>query len=114
MRILDKKLLDAIALGKKIRQAREQCGLSQEELASEMGLGQRAISELENGNRRLAVTEVPILASIIDVPLLFFFAEDDSPNMRDQLLLEQFQQLPSAQLQNMAIDILRLLVKNLP
>ncbi len=113
MSFADKDQLDSNFLGKKIRQARERCGLSQEELAAEMGLGQRAISELENGRRRLAVTEVPQLASILDVPLLYFLFEEDSTDTRDQMLLEQFHQLPSDHLQYMAIDILRLLVKNL-
>lgn len=111
---MDKNHLNSRYLGQKIRDARERCGLSQEELAAEMGLGQRAISELENGKRKLSVSEVPQLASILDVPLLFFFAEDDNPNIRDEMLLEQFHQLPSDDLKNMAIDIVRLLVKNLP
>lgn len=105
--------MDASYLGRKIREARERRGLSQEELASEMGLGQRAISELENGKRRLAVAEVPQLASTLDVPLLYFFRETDNGTLLDQMLLEQFHQLPSDQLQNMAIEMLRLLVKNL-
>lgn len=113
MSFADNTDLDSYQLGQKIREARERQGLSQEELASQLGLGQRAISELENGKRRLAVTEVPILAAILDVPLLYFLSDARSTTERDEILLEQFHLLPSDDMQQMVIDMVRLLVKTL-
>ena len=48
--------MDATWLGFRIRQARERRGLSQEDLAAAVSKDQRAISEYEAGNRKLAVT----------------------------------------------------------
>ena len=107
----DKKVLNSQELGLRIRRAREQQGLSQEELAAEMGLGQRAISELENGKRRLAVAEVSDLARVLDVPVLYFFGDDLTPTDLDIALLEQFHNLPSVGAQKTVIEIVRLLAQ---
>jgi transcriptional regulator with XRE-family HTH domain len=113
MIITDKCILNPQKLGQRVRQARERQGLSQEELAAEMGLGQRAISELENGKRRLSVTEVPDLARVLDVPFLYFFGDDLTPDDLDMALLAQFHQLPSVDVQKTLIEIARLLVKTM-
>lgn len=109
----DNTNLNSQLLGLKIRKARERQGLSQEELAAEMGIGQRGISELENGKRRLAVTEVPLLAMVLDVPFMYFFSDTDQRTEYDAVLLEAFHQLPSAELQEMVIEMVRLLSKTL-
>jgi HTH-type transcriptional regulator/antitoxin HipB len=113
MRITDKDILDSQELGLRIRRAREKQGLSQEELAAEMGLGQRAISELENGKRRLAVAEVPTLAHVLDVPILYFFGDDLTPVDLDIALLEQFHILPSIDARRTVVEIIRLLAQTM-
>lgn len=113
MRIADKKELDSQELGLRIRRAREQQGLSQEELAAEMGLGQRAISELENGKRRLTVAEVPDMARILDVPVLYFFGDYLTPTDLDIALLEHFHNLPSTDAQKTVVEIVRLLSRTM-
>lgn len=113
MSFADNLILDPQHLGQKIRAARERRGLSQEELASEMGIGQRGISELENGKRRLAVTEVPHLAEVLDVPFMYFLSDTDNLTELDETLLEQFHQLPSPDIQEMVIEMVRLLAKTL-
>jgi repressor LexA len=94
-------------LGKRIRQAREQKGLSQEELAAHVSRDQRAISEYENGKRRLSVTDLPTFASVLDVPLMYFFADEITTQDLNYLLLEEFNHLPSPELQQYAIELLR-------
>lgn len=105
--------MDSKELGLRIRRAREQNGLSQEELADQMGLGQRAISELENGKRRLTVAEVPDLARILDVPVLYFFGDDLTPTDLDIALLEHFRALPSIDAQKAVVEIVRLLARTM-
>ena len=97
-------------LGQRIRQAREKRGLSQWELATALGIGQRGISELENGNRKLAVSELPILSDTLGVSILYFLEgtllEQDA---FDQLLLLHFKSIPSDDLKKSVIEIARIL-----
>jgi repressor LexA len=95
-------------LGRRIRRAREQLGLSQEELAERVSRDQRAISEYENGKRRLSVTDLPTFARVLDVPLMYFFEDDITARDLDRLLLDEFNSLPSPELQKYAIELLRL------
>jgi transcriptional regulator with XRE-family HTH domain len=100
--------LDAKWLGFRIRQARERRGLSQEELAVAVTKDQRAISEYENGKRKLAVTDLPVFATVLEVPLMYFFEEEAEVFQDDDLLLNYFHQLPSSEARQAALDILRI------
>lgn len=108
MRFWDNSSLDAKELGTRIRIARERQGLSQEEFAARISRDQRAVSEFENGKRRITVTELPTLARVLDVPLLYFFEGDLRPNDQDRAVLEQFHRLPNSHQRRAAIDILRI------
>ena len=105
--------LNLIILGQRIRQARENCGLSQEELAAEIALDQRSVSQLESGKRRLIVTELPNLARALDVPIAYFFDEEVQTTNLDELLLNVFHQLPSEEWRQTAIEMITLLSKTL-
>lgn len=109
MKFADKLILNPETLGQRIRQAREKRGLSQEELASALNLGQRAISELENGKRRLPVTDVPKLAQVLDVSILYFFGDEIRLDDLDIALLKEFHSLPNNQIRQTVIEMLRLL-----
>ena len=100
--------MDAIWFGLRIRQARERLGMSQEDLAAAVSKDQRAISEYENGKRKLAVTDLPSFATVLEVPLLFFFEEEASLYDLDAALLNHFHQLPTPEIRQAAIDILRI------
>ena len=65
--------MDPKILGERIREARERAGISQEDLAVAVGKDQRAISEYENGKRKLSVTDLPMFARTLRVPLLYFY-----------------------------------------
>jgi transcriptional regulator with XRE-family HTH domain len=109
MRFTDNNQLDNLQLGQRIRDAREKAGLSQEELAAELGLGQRAISELEHGKRRLAVVEMSELVRVLNVPILYFLEDEITPGDLDQALLQHFHKLSSVNVQKTVIEIVRLL-----
>lgn len=95
-------------LGLRIRQARERLGLSQEDLAAAVYKDQGAISEYENGRRKLAATELPSFATALEVPLTYFFKEDDEIYDLDDALLNYFHDLPNAAARRAALDILRI------
>jgi len=100
-------------LGQRIRGAREQRGLSQEEFAALIGRDQRAVSEYENGKRRIAVTDLPKFADALGMPLAYFYEEGIDADDFDQALLREFHQLPNEAAKQDAIDLMRLLTKML-
>jgi len=63
-------------IGKMIQVAREEAGLSQEELASRLGLTQAAFSNYELGKRRLYLKNIEQIAKELNKPLNYFM--DDS------------------------------------
>ena len=102
--------MDPKLFGNRIRQARERRGISQDELARLISKDQRAISEYENGKRRLAAVDLPVLANVLDVSLLHFFEDDPNVYDLDRFLLEEFHRLPTLKAKQILIGIARVLV----
>jgi transcriptional regulator with XRE-family HTH domain len=59
-----------------MRQAREYLGLSQEEVALQIGMPRPAVSQIENGNRRVDVIELAKFAKLYQRPVNFFTGEE--------------------------------------
>ena len=66
-------------IGKKIQRAREEAGLSQEELASRLGYTQAALSNYELGKRRLYLANIEQIARELNKPLSYFLDESPAP-----------------------------------
>ena len=60
-------------LGKRIRQAREELGLSQEALGERLGCSQRTVSNIETGAVGVGVADLPHLARILQKNVFYFF-----------------------------------------
>ncbi len=104
------KPVNQTQLGQRIRTARERIGLSQEVLAEVVKRDQKAISEYENGKRKLPAIELPIYAYALGVPVSYFFDDDFGMDDLDQLLLQEFHLLVSQDDKEAAIRALRLIV----
>lgn len=63
-------------LCERLRAAREYLGLSQEEVAQQVGLPRPAISQIENGNRRIDAIELAKLAKLYQRPVSYFTGEE--------------------------------------
>lgn len=96
-------------LGRRIKDARNGKNLSQDQLGKALGKDQRAIYEYEAGTRRLPVTDLPKLASILNVNILYFFQDEVSQDDLDQTLLIAFHTLPSDSAKRKAIAIVAML-----
>lgn len=59
-------------IGRKIQMAREEKGLTQEQLAKALGCSQSALSNYEKGKRRLYLSHMEKLSEILDKPLEYF------------------------------------------
>ena len=101
--------MDTQTLGARIREARKKAGLSQEDLASQVAKDQAAISEYESGERRISAVDLPLFAQALDVPLLYFYQGEISPDDLDVSILAEFHRLPTFEAKHAAITILRVL-----
>lgn len=100
--------MDKEVLGHRIRKAREQKGLSQEDFALLISRDQRAVSEYENGKRGIVVTDLPTFADALDVPLLYFYQGEQILDDLDTLMMEQLNRLSNQSSKKFAVDLVKL------
>lgn len=65
-------------IGKKLQLAREEAGLSQEQLANMLGCAQSTLSNYEKGKRRLYLNQLEKIAEILDKPIEYFIESSTS------------------------------------
>lgn len=65
-------------LGERLREARKYVGLSQDEVATILKLPRSAVSEIENGSRRLEALELRRLAELYRQPISYLTGEDQA------------------------------------
>lgn len=76
-------------LGEKIKKARKECGLSQEQLAEKMSLSRSAIAKWEAGNGLPDVDNLKTLARLLNVSVDYLL--DDTGKMDELVLRESYQ-----------------------
>ncbi len=64
-------------IGRKPQQAREDAGLSQEQLASRLGCAQSTLSNYEKGKRRLYLAQLEKIAEILNRPIEYFLESNN-------------------------------------
>lgn len=102
---------DLSLFGKRIKNARERIGLSQEQLAKELRRDQRSISQYENGRRKVLITDLPLFAKVLHVPIAYFFEDievEGIPDQFDTKLLIEFHRLDKDDHKTTAIKLVRL------
>jgi Zn-dependent peptidase ImmA (M78 family)/transcriptional regulator with XRE-family HTH domain len=67
--------IDQATLGKRLREARTNAGLSQEDVAQELGVPRTAVVHIEAGNRAVSTVELAELARVYHKPIADFFRE---------------------------------------
>lgn len=63
-------------LGERLRETRKYLGLKQEEVAAHIGIPRSALSEIENGRRRVEALELTRLARLYRQRVSYFTGED--------------------------------------
>lgn len=109
MQIWNLLSLEQVELGRRIRHARERIGLTQEALAESVERDQKAVSEYENGKRKLPAVDLPVYARALGVPVSYFFDGDIQTDQLDQLLLQEFHSLPTEEDKQAAIQAVHLI-----
>src|SRR5688572_19283687 len=69
-----------------LRKAREDKGLSQEEVADRLDVPRPAISQIENGHRRVEALELAMLAKLYGRPFSYFADEEPKESGRIEAL----------------------------
>ncbi len=67
-----------IAFGQKIRALRLERGLTQEELGRAVGVTFQQVQKYERGANRVSAARLQKLADAFEVPVTFFYRDDDS------------------------------------
>jgi len=78
-------------IGRKLQRAREEAGLSQEDLAKKLGCTQASLSNYELGKRRLYLSDLQRIGQLLGKPVTYFLedSEDHSISLNhDQFLKE--------------------------
>ncbi len=74
-------MINATELGRRLRAARDACGLTQDEVADELGISRSAVAQIELGNRSVAGLELAKLA--------FLFGSDMRELLADEYVAER-------------------------
>src|ERR671917_430171 len=65
-------------LGRRVREAREYLGLSQESVAEYLGIPRASISAIETGRRKVSSGELQQLSHLLKRPITALLGEDDT------------------------------------
>lgn len=104
------------SIGRQLQLAREEAGLSQEQLAVKIGCSQSTLSNYEKGKRRIYLAQLEKIAEVLQRPIDYFMqppsgegpagSGEYSPyNDEMEALLEAMEKLSPAQ-RKMAVDFI--------
>jgi transcriptional regulator with XRE-family HTH domain len=74
-------------VAKRLRDARKMAGLSQGQVAKELGLHRPSISEIEAGRRRVSAEELGRLAELYKIDVAWLAGEDQGDEHRERVEL---------------------------
>src|SRR5690349_9245677 len=64
-------------LGERVRKARRDTNLTQEELADKLGVTQGVISNVETGISTIDAPTLPIWAEALNKPIMYFYSDEE-------------------------------------
>ena len=96
--------LDLKTLGRRLRQARENRRLTQEQAAQSIGLSRTALVHIEAGNRSLSTHELSQLAKLYHRPVADFFENEELRPPAEDDLLVVLNRLPPELVSNLEVN----------
>src|SRR5262245_2075704 len=79
-----------VAMGARLRQAREYLGFSQEAVAEALGVPRASVSTMESGRRKVSSLELRDLARLYKRPLDWFYDNHAEPIAEDETVSALF------------------------
>ena len=96
-------------IGLKIKQLRQQAGLSQEKLAEMVGLTFQSIQKFESGQTTLSVTRLQQLADALEVSVTEFFSSAPTEHVRltgeEEELLQAYRRIKNGELRGCILKL---------
>ena len=89
-----KKWTEIELIGQRIREARERLDMSRDDLASILGKSVDMVSRYERGNRAVSITELPKLAHALQVPIGYFFGDEEPTTEALAFISSEVEALP--------------------
>ena len=80
-------MLDQATLARRLRKAREDCGLTQQDAADALGLSRTAVTQIESGSRSVSTLELTRFAALLHRPVGDLVAEDGAATDDDVLVM---------------------------
>lgn len=103
-------LITSSDLGLKIKQARQQAGLSQERLAEMVGVTFQQIQKYENGQTTLNIIKLQQIAKALNLPINDFFQDipEDPLRLTNQEgeLIQAFRKIKNAELRGAVLSVI--------
>jgi len=103
-------LITSSDLGLKIKQARQQTGLSQERLAEMVGVTFQQIQKYENGQTTLNIIKLQQIAKALNLPINDFFQDipEDPLRLTNQEgeLIQAFRKIKNAELRGAVLSVI--------
>jgi len=96
-----------VAIGLRIKEARQLKGWSQEQLSQSLNRNQRSVSHLENGKVNILLSDLYIVAEALEQPISFFLDVELDMDVLEDMIIAEFKQLPSTQAKQTALEMLR-------
>jgi transcriptional regulator with XRE-family HTH domain len=102
-------MITSSEIGLKIKQRRQQAGLSQERLAEMVGVTFQQIQKYENGQTTLNILKLQQIASALNFSVKEFFQDvpDDRPRLtvEEGVLLQAFRKIKNTELRGAVVSI---------
>lgn len=96
------------SVGHKIKERREQLGLTQAELARRIKVQQQRIRELEDTSKRPSAEKLFEISNVLETPILYFLTDCELNDVDEEVLLTKYRRLdPNGK--KLAIEIVKLL-----
>jgi transcriptional regulator with XRE-family HTH domain len=102
------KILTSTEIGWKLRTIRHKSGLSQEQLAEQVGVTPQQIQKYESGQSKLNSDRLQQIAHALSVPVQSFFTDGNEslpPDLTEKALLHAFRAIPNKEIQECILKI---------
>ena len=93
-------------VGMRVKQAREEAGLTQAELGDALDIGSNAISKIETGRSVITLQHLIKLPAILNKPVAWFLDLPPPPGLtaEEQEILEAYRALPPGPVRRFALE----------
>ena len=107
MRMHEEEMDRLKLLRQRLREARIEAGLTQEEVGRALGLSYAAYGNFERGRNRIGLQHLLRLSRILGKPLSFLLAIDTPLEPDEEQVLRYYRNLPNDQWENLVLLALR-------